>query len=145
MEYESFIEVESTLAEGVRFRIRRMSFGRRLELIERLHTLLKRLEFLQGQPNPSPTAEAEIAGAAAEIDREHLRWGLAAVSGLTIDGHEATPETLLEKGPEPLLEEALRAVRRESGLDEEERKNSESHSTSQSAAEPGGDAENAAA
>jgi hypothetical protein len=42
---------------------------------------------------------------------------------LSVDGVEATPEVLLERGPEELFREALAAVRREAGLSEEERKN----------------------
>jgi hypothetical protein len=59
----------------------------------------------------------------AEIDRVFLLWGLMGVSGLTVDGVEASPELLVERGPEEVFREALAAVRRESGLSEEERKN----------------------
>ena len=89
--------------------------------------------------------EAEAALLAAEIDREYLRWGLARVDGLEIDGEAATPASLREAGPETLVREALRAVRREAGLSEDERKNSESHSTSSSGIEPCGTATNAGA
>jgi hypothetical protein len=51
-------------------------------------------------------------------------WAVTAVSGLTVDGSTAGPELLAEAGPEELFREALAAVRRETGLNEEERKNS---------------------
>jgi hypothetical protein len=102
------------------------------------------LEFLRAGPQGTDE-EAQAALLAGEIDREYLRWGLAAIEGLEIDGRAATPEDLIEKGPERLLAEALAAVRHEAGLDEEERKNSESHSTSCEAARPAGNATNAAA
>jgi hypothetical protein len=59
----------------------------------------------------------------AEIDRMFLLWGLTGVSGLRVDGVEATPEVLVERGPEELFREALAAVRRETGLTDDERKN----------------------
>lgn len=137
MKYESETRVESAERPGVWFRVRRMSFGRRLELTRRLRALLGRLEFVEaGEDGPARDAEAALLG--GEIDREHLIWGLAGVEGFEIDGSAATPETLIEVGPEELVREALRVVRREAGLSEDERKNSESHSTSSMEAEPGG-------
>ena len=144
MQYESEIEVESTAAPGVRLAVRRMSFARRLELTRRVQELAKKLAFLSAG-EASADNEAEIALLAAEIDREYLSWGLARVEGLEIDGEPATPASLVEAGPEELVREALLAVRREAGLNEAERKNSESHSTSSSPIEPGGAATNAGA
>ena len=46
-----------------------------------------------------------------------------AVAGLVVDGREADPPMLVEAGPEELFREALAAVRAETGLTEEERKN----------------------
>jgi hypothetical protein len=54
----------------------------------------------------------------------YVAWGVKAVSGLRVDSREAGPELLAEAGPEELFREALAAVRRETGLSEEERKNS---------------------
>ena len=59
----------------------------------------------------------------AEIDRLFLAWGLRSVSGLQLDGAEASPESLAEAGPEELCREALAAVRAQTGLTGEERKN----------------------
>jgi hypothetical protein len=59
----------------------------------------------------------------AEINRLYLTWGLRAVSGLTLDGIDATPDLLAESGPEDLFREALAAVRAQTGLTEAERKN----------------------
>lgn len=121
-----------------------MSFGRRIELTKQVSESLKRLEFLEaGQKGPSEEAEAAVL--AAEVDAVYLRWGLAAVEGLTIDGRPADVESLIAHGPEELLAEALAAVRRETGLSEEERKNSESHSISHFPTGPSGDATDAAA
>jgi hypothetical protein len=144
MDYHSSIWKESAEAEGVRYRIRCMSFGRRIELMKRVGDSLARLEFLQaGEPTPESTAEATLLGGA--IDREFLEWGLEEIEGLAIDGQAATPAELIESGPEPLVQEALRAVRSAVGLSEQERKNSESPSTLPIAVKPSGSATNAAA
>lgn len=144
MTYASTTQLESKECAGVRLTLRRMSFGRRLELTRKVRELLGRLEFVRAGPGGSAD-DAEAAILAGEIDREYVRWGLASVEGLEIDGSPASPEDLIEKGPEKLLAEVLAAVRHEAGLDEDERKNSESHSTSCEEDRPGGNATNAAA
>jgi hypothetical protein len=143
MQYESRVEVESKACPGVRLTVRRMSFGRRLELTKRVQNLAKKLAFLAADPDAASEAEQAVLG--AEIDGEYLRWGLAKVDGLEIDGEPATVESLIEAGPEPLVRVALATVRREAGLSDGERKNCESRSISSSEAEPDGTATNAAA
>ena len=61
-----------------------------------------------------------------------------------MDGKQADVEDLLERGPEELVIEAVELVRREAGLSEEERKNSESHSTTVTETRPDGNATSAA-
>ena len=144
MEYESGVAVASVTAPGVRFVVERMSFGRRLELIRQLKGWLGRLEFVTAGPK-GPEREAEAALLAGEIDRIYLRWGLRSVSGIEIDGEPVTPESLVDKGPEELVEEVLRAIRHEAGLNEAERKNCESPSISCEETRPDGSATIAAA
>ena len=142
MTYESTVPVESAKYPGVRFTVRRLSFGRRLELTRKVKEMLGRLEFLAaGESGAADDAEAALL--TSEIDREYGSWGLAEVDGLEIDGEPATPQSLIEKGPEPLVVEVLEAVYREAGLNEDERKNSESHSTFSTGTRPGGNATNA--
>ena len=143
MGYESVVEVASETIAGVRFAVDRMSFGRRLELIRELKQWLGRLEFVASGPK-GPEQEAEAALLAGEIDRIYLQWGLRGVKGLEIDGEEATAEKLIERGPEGLVAEILRAIRREAGLSEEERKNCESPSIFSGEARPDGSARTAA-
>ncbi len=144
MEYQSSVWKDSAQAKGVRYRIRCMSFGRRIELMKRVGDSLARLEFLQaGEPTAESTAEATLLGGA--IDREFVEWGLKEVEGLVIDDKAATPAELIESGPESLVQEALQAVRSAVGLSEQERKNFESLSTLPIAARPSGSATNAAA
>lgn len=120
MEYESVIEIESEAMPGVRMRVARMSFGRRLELMRRVRALARKVECFES----GDLGQRMDAGVLrAEIDRMYLEWGLVEVSGLTVDGAAATAEVLAERGPEELFREALAAVRRETGLSEDERKN----------------------
>ena len=143
MTYESMVTVEAKTTPDVRLTIRRMSFARRLELTAALKDLLGRIEFVAAGKQ-SPAQEAEAALLCGEVDREYVRWGVAAVEGLVLDGKRADVEDLLERGPEELVIEAVELVRREAGLSEEERKNSESHSTTVTETRPGGNATSAA-
>ncbi len=106
---------------GVEFVIARMTFGRRLELMRRVRDLAARLEFFEAGRQADNEMEASLLG--GEIDRLYILWGLEEVRGLEIDGMAATPEMLIERGPEDLFHEALGAVRSECGLNENERKN----------------------
>jgi hypothetical protein len=119
--YESVAVVESRVAAGVRFEVARMSFGRRVELMRGVRELARKLEFLEAGQEPAERMDGALLQ--AEVDRLYLEWGLLSVSGLVVDGCEASPRTLMESGPEELVREALAAVRAETGLSEEERKN----------------------
>ncbi len=121
MDYESVAVVESRVRAGVRFRVARMSFGRRMELMRRVRELARRVEFLEAGESPGERMDAGLLR--AEIDRTYLLWGLRGIEGLRVDEQDATPELVLENGPEDLYREALAAVRAETGLTDEERKN----------------------
>jgi hypothetical protein len=98
-----------------------MSFGRRVELMRRVRELARQAEFMA-----AGTEAGDKMGAAllqAEIDRTYVLWGVRSVTGLTVDGAAAGPELLADAGPEEVFREALEAVRKETGLSEEERKN----------------------
>ena len=120
--YRSESVVESRTVPGVSFTIAKMSFGRRVELMRRVRELAKRTEFLAASEEAGEKMDSALLH--AEIERLYVMWGVTAVSGLTVDGSMAGPELLAEAGPEELFREALAAVRRETGLNEEERKNS---------------------
>jgi hypothetical protein len=120
MDYESSVELESAAMPGVRLRVVRMSFGRRVELMRRVRELARRVECFEA----GDLGQRMDAGLLrAEVERLYVAWGLVAVSGLRVDGAESTAEGLIECGPEELFREALAAVRREAGLTEDERKN----------------------
>ncbi len=121
MTYESVRTVESRVAPGVIFTLSKISFGRRVDLMRRVRELARRMEFLEAGQAPGDRMDAALLQ--TEVDRLFLTWGLRAVSGLELDGADATPELLAEAGPEDLFREALAAVRAETGLTEAERKN----------------------
>lgn len=121
MQYESSIETSSKWAPTIRFRIERMSFSRRLELAKQVRGLLARQEFHAS--SDTPLEQVEASALSMEIDALYWDWGLIGIEGLTIDNAPATKQTLLEHGPEILVQEILTAIKRECGLNEEERKN----------------------
>ena len=91
MKYESIVTIESEECSGVKFTVRRMSFGRRLELARSIRDKLGRLEFLSAGEKGTAD-EAEAAFLACEIDRQYAEWGLTSIEGLEIDGEPATPK-----------------------------------------------------
>jgi len=119
--YESVVRVESRSKPGVILTVARMSFSRRLELMRQIRDIASRLEFDQAGTGSLDQMDASILK--IEIDKTYLAWGLKAVEGLELDGRQATPQMLLESGPECLVQEALEAVRAQAGLSEAERKN----------------------
>ena len=121
MTYESVTVVESRVAPGVKFTVAKMSYGRRTELMRQIRELSRRMEFLEAGKEPADKMDAALVE--AEIGRLYVSWGLRAISGLVVDGAEATPELLAESGPEDLFREALAAVQSQTGLTQEERKN----------------------
>ena len=121
MIYESVTVVESQVAPGVRFTVAKMSFGRRTELMRQVRELARKMEFLEAGQDAGQKMDAALLG--VEIDRLYVKWGLRAISGLELDGRDATPESLAEDGPEELFREAVAVVRAQTGLSAAERKN----------------------
>jgi hypothetical protein len=121
MRYESSFVVPSSAMPGVTFTVRRVSVAARLDLLRKLRDLVNKTEFYRAGTRLDDRLEATIAS--VQIERLYIIWGITGISGLLIDGSEATPELLVERGPETLVQEAVRHVRTELGLTEEERKN----------------------
>jgi hypothetical protein len=119
--HESFVWFEAETRAGVRYRITKMSLGRRIALARRIREAGRRLEFLEAGGGVQEKLDAAVLQ--GEVDRAYLEWGLEAIEGLEIDGEAATPETLIEKGPADLAAEILGCIRSECGLGESERKN----------------------
>ena len=121
MIYESVTVVESKVASGVKYTVAKMSFGRRMELMRQVRELARKMEFLEAGHDPGQKMDAGLLR--VEINRLYVKWGLRAISGLDLDGVEATPESLVETGPEELFREAVAVVRTQTGLSAAERKN----------------------
>jgi len=123
-EYESVCWFEASFDKpggGVRYAVRRISLGRRIELARRIREVARGVEFFEASGDPREKLEAAVL--AGEIDRVYLEWGLAAVEGLTIDGEAASPHGLIERGPLELAMEIVARIKAECGLSEGERKN----------------------
>jgi hypothetical protein len=119
--YQSVVTIPSKVMPGVAFSIQRISFGRRMELSRRVREISRKGEFLEAGSELAEKIEAGIL--AQEVDALYLRWALAGIEGLTIDGEQATGEQLLDKGPEELAREIVVAIKEQCGLNEAERKN----------------------
>ncbi len=119
--YSSSLWFEAESSVGVRYRIARISVGRRIELAKKIREIGRRLEFLEAGNDAREKLEAAVL--ASEIDRAYLEWALEAVDGLEIDGEAATPAVLIERGPVELAAEILRRIQAECGLTEIQRKN----------------------
>lgn len=119
--HESSLWFDAAACGGARYRIARISLGRRIELARRIREIGRKLEYLEAGNGAWEKIEAAVLQ--TEIDRVYLEWGLEAVEGLDIDGEPATPQTLIERGPLKLAIEILGKIRAECGLTEDERKN----------------------
>jgi hypothetical protein len=121
MEYESLVECESQACPGVAYKVRRISFARRLELLSRLRGLAARLEFERAGLTAADRIEATLLE--GEVNRAYLEWGLDSIDGLILDGLPATAATLIESGPEDLCREIAERIRGECFLSGGQRKN----------------------
>jgi hypothetical protein len=121
MQYESYVTVESRACPGVRFRVRRLSLARRMELVRLIRETGERLAFhMAGDSVVDAAHAAEIR---ARMDALYIRWGLDEISGITIDGEPVTLDNLLDRGPDALAREIVESIKGELFLDEDERKN----------------------
>jgi hypothetical protein len=89
--------------------------------MRQVRELARKMEFLEAGQAPGEKMDAALLR--VEMDRLYVTWGLRSISGLELDGREATPQSLTEAGPENLFREAAAAVRAQTGLTAAERKN----------------------
>ncbi len=88
IQHESHRTIASKKFAGVNFTIRRITFGRRLELAQRIRELDRKLEFLNAGDDTVSKVDAAIF--AREIDKIYLAWGFAGLDGIEIDGETAS-------------------------------------------------------
>jgi hypothetical protein len=103
------------------FWIRKVSLAQRIELLDRIGKVVRENEYLN-----AGSADDQLMAALNSVKaaRVLILWGLERIEGLAIDGQPATPELLVERGPEELCGEIAQALQHQLGLTEEERKNS---------------------
>ena len=121
MDYQTTLKVKSTACPGVSFAVRRSSFSRRLILLRQVRDLLAQMDFQSG--GASQADQFAAAHLQKQVDLTYLRWGLALVDGLKIDGEAANADTVIDRGPEELVREVLTAIHQQLGLSEDQRKN----------------------
>src|SRR5580698_9801285 len=85
--HESSRWFEADSCAGVRYRIARISLGRRIELARRIREIGRKAEFLEAGDDVRDKLEAAVLQ--GEIDRVFLEWGLETVEGLEIDAEAA--------------------------------------------------------
>ncbi len=110
---------------------------RRHHLMRELGTLVAEAEFHKAAPDDTRSAVAATE-LQTKIDETVIRTALREIKGLRIDGKLASVESLIASGPESLAREIAQAIAEESSLDENERKNSSSHSISIGRLQPDG-------
>lgn len=117
--------IESKVFPGVAFTLRAVSYGRRRQILARIHAALEgrslRESDLHG-PDPLRQSAAQEA-----VERAYLEEVLVDVKGLAVDGEplDSAPDLnhFLALAPERLVEEILGAAGAEMGLDEDQEKN----------------------
>jgi hypothetical protein len=119
--YDSGGWFEASAFAGVRYRIRRISIARKIELARLIREAARGIEFLEASGDSREKLEAAVL--AGEIDRVYLSWGLEEIEGLVIDGEAATVGLLIERGPLELAMEIIGRIKSECGLSDGERKN----------------------
>lgn len=120
-QFESATRFESETQRGTVFWIRKVSLAQRIELLDRIGKVVRENEYLN-----AGSADDQLMAALNSVKaaRVLILWGLERIEGLAIDGQPATPELLVERGPEELCGEIAQALQHQLGLTEEERKNS---------------------
>jgi hypothetical protein len=105
---------------GVRYAIRRISLGQRIDLTRRARELAQRNDFLRAG---EAVDQLEAALSDLLVRRMYLEWGLVSIEGLTVDDEPVNVSVIADKGPEALTDEIIETLRSELGLTEDERKN----------------------
>jgi len=143
MNYCSKTTHESKTCPGVSFSLKKMTERRRI--LREMTVADLRTKVNEGSAAIKTAMENidnTMAGGLDKLNRDFamllhaewypawIRWGVASIENLDIDGKPATIETLIESAPTELLEEIFLTILKESGLSTVEEKNSELLTTS---------------
>lgn len=121
MEHVTTLVHQSRVCPGVKVTLKRISFWRRSELMKRLAPILAKARAIASSNDAEDLSSSGMLR--REISQILLEWGIVEVSGLRIDGAQATKATLLTDGPEELVLEIFGELQRQLSLNESERKN----------------------
>ena len=119
--WRSADEYRSAKYPAVRFRVSKMSMGRRIDLTRKVKEMMSRLEFSKAGAGVQDKVDAAIL--AGEMDRLYWDFGLEALEGIEINGEPMTMDTQFERGPEDLSQEILQRIKSSLQLSEGEQKN----------------------
>jgi len=149
MNFDPEITVDSALPgyEDVSFTIHHLTEAKRLKLrmeLAKANAQIRDLTVEKEQAGELPLQDqvrifARIHSEMQEvlddvITPTWVRHLLVSIRGLTIKGIPATPDSLVELGPRPLYQEIVREVRKQAGLSEKARGESELPTTSNAGA-----------
>jgi hypothetical protein len=104
----------------VRYRLRPVTLSGRIELMEAVGGLARKMKYHAASAEPEERLQAARAG--LEIDAELAAWGVLEATGLEA-GRSVAGSEMTAQWPEELTREAAALVRRQCGLSEAERKN----------------------
>lgn len=102
-------------------RVKRMTLGGRIELLERLYPLLKEAESMAAGASQSDQARRQLC--TLKIHEALLSWGVVEVKGLRVDGWEISAVEFSSAAPEVLVDEVLQVIEGQVALTTAERKN----------------------
>jgi len=112
---------QSTCCPGVSFRVKRMTLGGRIELLERIYPLLKEAESMAAGASQSDQVRNQLC--TLKIQEALLSWGVLELRGLCVDGIQISAAEASNGAPEELVQEILGVIQRQIALTEAERKN----------------------
>lgn len=115
------LRYQSTSCPGVRFRVKRMTLGGRIELLERIYPLLKEAESMAAGTSQSDQVRNQLS--TLKVQEALLAWGVVELDGLCVDGVEIPAREVGRSAPEKLAQEMLTVIQRQIALTEAERKN----------------------
>jgi hypothetical protein len=121
VEHITYFNHHSQNFPDVTCRIERITFEKRLALLREIRELARQYEFTTAGESVGDRYEAAVIQ--HEINRRYWDCFVSAVSGLTIDGEEATPARVWSHGPDRLVHEVLEVVASETFLSGNEVKN----------------------
>lgn len=162
MNWESTINLEAKSIPGVKFRIRKITEGLRVQLRLHLAEAFGRMRDIEAEREAFHAELAERHGKRAddllvadlsaeerkrlagfverlaliqdaELNAAYYEAAFEAAEGITVDGKAPDAALLRDRGPGELYREIVAAVLREAGLSAEEKANLESPSTSAAA------------